>query len=132
MTDENKVADVLSRMLLLGEDLADAKTKEQKAMWAIDAKLAMDGAFELINELLVERDEARSEVAQLNERNEAMGRYVSFGKRQKSQYFRAVKWFLAHTNFDPKDIPTTVRLTLEHVTKTLIRNAQRAAEEVKS
>lgn len=82
-------------------------------------------------QLRAEVEALRAEVALLNERNEAMGRYVSFGKRQKSQYFRAVKWFLANTNFDPATIPTTVRLTLEHVAKKLIEQAQRAAEEAK-
>lgn len=54
MSNEQKIADVLSRMKCLSEDMQDAKTKQQRAMWSIDAKVAMDAAFELINEQLVE------------------------------------------------------------------------------
>ncbi|CAI3799028.1 hypothetical protein GLGCALEP_02125 [Pseudomonas sp. MM221] len=57
-----------------------------------------------------------------------MGRYVSIGRRQKSQYFRAVKWFLANTNIDPKEVPGPVYHTLVHVVMTLAEKAKRAAE----
>ncbi|UMY63915.1 hypothetical protein [Pseudomonas sp. LS.1a] len=60
----------------------------------------------------------------------ALSRDVSIARRQKSQYFRAVKWFLASTSFEPQSIPTPVRLTLVHVARTLIEKAKRAAAEV--
>lgn len=132
MTDETKVADVLSGLLTLSEDLADAKTKEQKAMWGIEAKVAMGEAFALINDLLVERDQARAEVAKRDAKCTAMAKYISIGRRQKLNYLRVVKWFMAHTNFEPKDIPEPVYITLRHVADRLIAKAARAAQEVKS
>jgi len=58
----------------------------------------------------------------------ALARDVSIARRQKSQYFRAVKWFLANTNIKPADVPTPVYHTLVHVVKTLAEKAKLAAE----
>ena len=132
MTDEAKVADVLSGLLTISEDLADAKTKEQKAMWGIEAKVAMGEAFALINDLLVERDQARAEVARLDAKCTAIGKYVAICKQHKRNYLRAVKWFMANTKVQPKDIPEPVYITLRNVAERLIAKAQRAAQEVKS
>lgn len=60
----------------------------------------------------------------------ALSRDVSIARRQKSQYFRAVKWFLANTNIDPKNVPAPVYHTLVHVVTTLAEKAKRAAAEV--
>ncbi|MDM3889657.1 hypothetical protein [Pseudomonas juntendi] len=74
-----------------------------------------------VQQLTAERDELKAKC-------EALGRYVSIGRRQKSQYFRAVKWFLANTNVDPKIVPKPVYHTLVHVVTTLAEKAKRAAE----
>lgn len=76
-----------------------------------------------IQQLKVERDELEAKCV-------ALGRYVSIGRRQKSQYFRAVKWFLANTNIDPKEVPGPVYHTLVHVVTTLAAKAKRATSEV--
>jgi hypothetical protein len=55
------VADVLSALTCCSDDLPDAKTKQQKAMWAIDAKAAMLNAFRLINEQFVENEQLRKD-----------------------------------------------------------------------
>ncbi|MCE0853002.1 hypothetical protein LU689_24120 [Pseudomonas asiatica] len=60
----------------------------------------------------------------------ALSRDVSIARRQKSQYFRAVKWFLANANIDPSNVPGPVRHTLVFVVGRLIAKAQRAAGEV--
>lgn len=60
----------------------------------------------------------------------ALARDVSIARRQKSQYFRAVMWFLANTKIDPKDVPGPVRHTLVFVVGRLIEKAKRAAGEV--
>lgn len=65
MSNENEVADVLSHLLTLCEDLADAKTKQQKALWAIDAKVAMNKGFALINGMVVEQHQLKAEVEAL-------------------------------------------------------------------
>lgn len=55
----------------------------------------------------------------------AMGRDISIMRRQKSQYFRCVKWFLANTKIDPDDIPGPVRHTLVHVAGVLAAKAEK-------
>ncbi|WP_445677659.1 hypothetical protein [Pseudomonas putida] len=84
---------------------------------ATDVSLAPD----LILDLLAERDELIGKAT-------ALARDVSIARRQKSQYFRAVKWFLANTNIRPADVPTPVYHTLVHVVNTLAEKAKRAAE----
>ncbi|WP_286920079.1 MULTISPECIES: hypothetical protein [Pseudomonas] len=76
-----------------------------------------------IQSLTAERDELIGKAT-------ALARDVSIARRQKSQYFRAVKWFLANTNIDPKEVPGPVRHTLVFVVGRLIAKAQRAAGEV--
>lgn len=78
-------------------------------------------APDVILDLLAERDELIGKAT-------ALARDVSIARRQKSQYFRAVKWFLANTNIKPADVPTPVYHTLVHVVKTLAEKAKRAAE----
>ncbi|MCE0931650.1 hypothetical protein [Pseudomonas monteilii] len=80
--------------------------------------------------LITEIEQLRAENAELQAKCVALGRYVSIGRRQKSQYFRAVKWFLANTNISPADVPTPVYHTLVHVVNTLAAKAKRAAAEV--
>lgn len=84
--------------------------------------------FRAIQSMRAEVEQLRAENAELQAKCEALGRYVSIGRRQKSQYFRAVKWFLATTNVDPKIVPKPVYHTLVHVVKTLAEKAKRAAE----
>lgn len=84
--------------------------------------------FRAIQSMRAEVEQLRAENAELQAKCEALGRYVSIGRRQKSQYFRAVKWFLANTNIKPADVPTPVYHTLVHVVKTLAEKAKRAAE----
>ncbi len=84
---------------------------------ATEVSLAPD----VILDLLAERDELIGKAT-------ALARDVSIARRQKSQYFRAVKWFLANTNIKPADVPTPVYHTLVHVVKTLAEKAKRAAE----
>lgn len=86
--------------------------------------------FRAIQSMRAEVEQLRSENAALQAKCEALGRYVSIGRRQKSQYFRAVKWFLANTNIDPKQVPGPVYHTLVHVVTTLAAKAKRAAAEV--
>ncbi|WP_070096227.1 hypothetical protein [Pseudomonas sp. NBRC 111139] len=81
-----------------------------------------------LRDAFVERDKLKAENAELQAKCEALGRYVSIGRRQKSQYFRAVKWFLANTNIDPKQVPGPVYHTLVHVVKTLAEKAKRSVE----
>lgn len=87
------------------------------------AQIQLDQLQATVQQLTAERDELQAKC-------EALGRYVSIGRRQKSQYFRAVKWFLANTNIKPADVPTPVYHTLMHVVKTLAEKAKRAAAEV--
>ena len=84
--------------------------------------------FRAIQSMRAEVEQLRAENAELQAKCEALGRYVSIGRRQKSHYFRAVKWFLANTNIKPADVPTPVYHTLVHVVKTLAEKAKRAAE----
>lgn len=84
--------------------------------------------FRAIQSMRAEVEQLRAENAELQAKCVALGRYVSIGRRQKSQYFRAVKWFLANTNIKPADVPTPVYHTLVHVVKTLAEKARRAAE----
>ncbi|GLO24231.1 hypothetical protein [Pseudomonas putida] len=86
--------------------------------------------FRAIQSMRAEVEQLRAENAELQAKCVALGRYVSIGRRQKSQYFRAVKWFLANTNIDPKDVPGPVYHTLVHVVTTLAEKAKRAAAEV--
>jgi len=86
--------------------------------------------FRAIQSMRAEVEQLRAENAELQAKCEALGRYVSIGRRQKSQYFRAVKWFLANTNIRPADVPTPVYHTLVHVVNTLAEKAKRAAGEV--
>ena len=86
--------------------------------------------FPAIQSMRAEVEQLRAENAELQAKCVALGRYVSIGRRQKSQYFRAVKWFLANTNIDPKDVPGPVYHTLVHVVTTLAEKAKRAAAEV--
>jgi len=55
----------------------------------------------------------------------ALGRELSICRRQKAQYFRAVKWLLGNTKLEPAEIPGRVRHTLTHVAEVA---AQRAVE----
>ena len=86
-------------------------------------------SFRAIQSMRAEVEQLRAENAELQAKCEALGRYVSIGRRQKSQYFRAVKWFLANTNIDPKDVPGPVYHTLVHVVTTLAEKAKRAVSE---
>lgn len=86
--------------------------------------------FRAIQSMRAEVEQLRAENAELQAKCEALGRYVSIGRRQKSQYFRAVKWFLANTNIDPKKVPAPVYHTLVHVVTTLAEKAKRSAAEV--
>lgn len=129
MSNEQKIADVLSRLQCLRDDLIEANTREQAVGWMADASIAMGKAFELINEQLVEIHRAKAERDEFEAKCVALGRYVSIGRRQKSQYFRAVKWFLANTNIRPADVPTPVYHTLVHVVNTLAEKAKRAVSE---
>ena len=92
--------------------------------WASTVKrtaLGIHAGPDVILALLAEREELIGKVT-------ALARDVSISRRQKSQYFRAVKWFLANTNIKPADVPTPVYHTLMHVVKTLAEKAKRAAE----
>ncbi|WP_420170406.1 hypothetical protein ACN99C_17805 [Pseudomonas alloputida] len=84
--------------------------------------------FRAIQSMRAEVEQLRAENAGMKAKCEALGRYASIGRRQKSQYFRAVKWFLANTNIDPKQVPAPVYHTLVHVVTTLAAKAKRAAE----
>ncbi|MBT9234276.1 hypothetical protein KKQ11_00370 [Pseudomonas sp. MG-2] len=86
-------------------------------------QIQLDQLQATVQQLIAERDELQAKCV-------ALGRYVSIGRRQKSQYFRAVKWFLANTNVDPKIVPKPVYHTLVHVVTTLAEKAKRAAAEV--
>lgn len=72
MSAPDEVADVLSHLLTLCEDLADAKTKQQKALWAIDAKVAMNNGFALINGMVVEQHQLKAEVANLEHQSASL------------------------------------------------------------
>lgn len=98
-------------------DRNQLKALAENATGVSDVSLAPD----VILDLLAERDELIGKVT-------ALARDVSIGRRQKSQYFRAVKWFLANTNIKPADVPTPVYHTLVHVVNTLAEKAKRAAE----
>lgn len=95
------------------------KAMAESATGVSDVSLAPD----VILDLLAERDELIGKAT-------ALARDVSVARRQKSQYFRAVKWFLANTNIDPRNVPGPVRHTLVFVVGRLIAKAQRAAGEV--
>lgn len=69
MTDKNTIADVLSALKCICDDLPDAKTKQQKAMWAADAEVAMLNAFQLINEQFVENERLQKLISWQGEGN---------------------------------------------------------------
>lgn len=69
-----------------------------------------------------------AEIERLDAKCTAIGKYVAICKQHKRNYLRAVKWLMAHTNFEPKDIPEPVYITLKHVADRLIAKAQRAAQ----
>ena len=96
----------------------DRNQLKELAESATDVSLAPD----VILDLLAERDELIGKAT-------ALARDVSIARRQKSQYFRAVKWFLANTNIRPADVPTPVYHTLVHVVNTLAEKAKRAVSE---
>ncbi|MEZ2724122.1 hypothetical protein ACBQ21_09000 [Pseudomonas putida] len=100
-------------------DRKKLKAMAESATGVSDVSLAPD----VILDLLAERDELIGKAT-------ALARDVSIARRQKSQYFRAVKWFLANTNIDPRNVPGPVRHTLVFVVGRLIAKAQRAAGEV--
>lgn len=100
-------------------DRNQLKALAESATGVSDVSLAPD----VILDLLAERDELIGKAT-------ALARDVSIARRQKSQYFRAVKWFLANTNIEPRNVPGPVRHTLVFVVSRLIAKAQRAASEV--
>lgn len=73
MISEARIADVLSRIKCCSDDLADARTKQQKTMRGIDAKVALDEGFQLINELLVESEALRKDAERYQSLRLGMG-----------------------------------------------------------
>lgn len=95
-------------------------TEEQTML--IDRLVALDLELKELKEkahmLEVDNNSLRKSCA-------AMGRDISITRRQKSQYFRCLKWMLGHTNIDPKTIPSSVYHTLVHVAGVVAAKAEK-------
>lgn len=101
------------------------------SVWLEQLRTEFRASVRECERLQAENETLRAEAKRLEEANAGMQKDVVQHRRRKSQYFRAVRWFMAHTNLDPKDIPGQVYHTLMHVVQVLAKKAQRQSEEVK-
>lgn len=86
-----------------------------------DVKLAPDVVLDLLGA-----------IEKLENKCEAMGRYISVCRTRKRNYLRAVRWFLANTNIAPADMPEQILITVRNIVDAMIGQAKRAAEREKA
>lgn len=128
MSDKNEVAEVLSHMVTLCEDMADAKTNQQKTMWATDAKVAMIKGFELINGMVVEIHQLKAEVANLEHQSAALIKTA----RQANQLSSDILDERNQARAEVEALSTQVRLAGVSAEFTVHQQVGRAITEVAS
>ncbi|WP_338799535.1 hypothetical protein V9K81_08740 [Pseudomonas monteilii] len=109
-----------------GQNLPEEATQRRQGI----KYLTPEESWQIKVELVKQVNRLKAENTELQAKCVALGRDLSIARRQRSQYFQAVKWLLANTNIDPSTVPGQIRHTLTHIVGRLIAKAQHTARKV--